>query len=54
MARRLKVPDRVLERAKAAVTVAAKKPTPPQPPVTRRLLPREKVERALKKLHPMD
>jgi hypothetical protein len=54
MASRVKVPNRVLERAKAAVTVAGKKPTPPQAPVTKRLLPREKVERALKKLHPMD
>lgn len=56
MKKRIKIPEAVLVRAKAAVEQApAKKPAPP--PVassTRRPLAREKVISALKKLHPMD
>jgi hypothetical protein len=55
--RRVKVPGTVLERAREVVASAPpKKPAPP-PVVSRaKLLPREKVIAALKKLksHPMD
>lgn len=56
MATRQKLPTSVLARAKAVATAAAtKKPTPPpEPAKARKLLPREKVIRALQKLHPMD
>lgn len=54
--RRLKIPESVLERAKAAAEqTAAKKPAPPsQPKQGRQPLARAKVIAALKKLHPMD
>lgn len=55
MATKLKVPATVLARAKAAATIApAKKPAPPAPVKAKKLMPREKVIRALQKLHPMD
>jgi hypothetical protein len=52
--KQVKIPTRVLARAKAAVELASpKKPVPPahQP---RKTLAREKVIAALRKLHPMD
>lgn len=52
MPTKAKVPAQVLTRAKALAV--NKKPSPPMAPVARPLLPREKVVRALKKLHPMD
>ena len=53
--KRLKVPETVLTRAKAAAsTVPVQKPQPPELPKVRRTLAREKVVAALKKLHPMD
>jgi hypothetical protein len=55
MATKMKVPGAVLARARAAATAsAAKKPAPPEPVKAKKLLPREKVIRALQKLHPMD
>jgi len=56
MATKMKVPVAVLARARAAATAtaAAKKPAPPEPVKANKLLPREKVIRALQKLHPMD
>ena len=55
MKKRIKIPEAVLVRAKAAVEQApAKKPAPPPVVSTRRPLAREKVISALKKLHPMD
>ncbi|MBE2251226.1 MAG: hypothetical protein IAE78_16925 [Myxococcus sp.] len=53
MASKVKVPVAVLARAKAVAT-GAKKPAPPEPVKAKKLLPREKVIRALQKLHPMD
>lgn len=57
MKKRIKIPETVLARAKAAVEQApAKKPAPPPPSTatSRRPLARAKVIAALKKLHPMD
>jgi hypothetical protein len=55
MATKQKVPVMVLSRAKAATLAqASKKPQPPEAPRATKPLPREKVIRALKKLHPMD
>lgn len=54
MKRQVKIPSKVLARAKAAVEQASpKKPIPP-PHQPRKTLAREKVIAALKKLHPMD
>ena len=55
MKRKVKIPQAVLERARAAVEhTAAKKPVPPSAPRTQKPLARAKVIAALKKLHPMD
>lgn len=54
MSSKTKVPVQVLARAKAMTSATAKKPTPPEPVKAKKLLPREKVIRALQKLHPMD
>lgn len=57
MKKRIKIPETVLARAKAAVEQApAKKPAPPPPTpsTSRQPLARAKVIAALKKLHPMD
>ena len=56
MKKRIKIPETVLARAKAAVEQApVKKPAPPaQVSSTRKPLARAKVIAALKKLHPMD
>ena len=55
MATKQKVPVAVLTRAKSVATSdGGKKPHPPQAPRATKLMPREKVIRALKKLHPMD
>ena len=51
--RRVSVPTTVLDRA-AELTRLAVKPLAPPPPAKAKLLPREKVVAALKKLHPMD
>jgi hypothetical protein len=55
--RRLKLPETVLDRAReVALVVPAKKPAPPPASPRGKLLPREKVIAALKRLksHPMD
>lgn len=53
MATKTKVPVQVLARAKAVAS--GRKPAPPEPvKAKKQLLPREKVIRALQKLHPMD
>lgn len=44
----------VLARAKAAAGASTRKPAPSQPVKAKKLTPREKVVRALQKLHPMD
>ncbi|MBL8918528.1 MAG: hypothetical protein JNJ54_06675 [Myxococcaceae bacterium] len=50
-----RVPVQVLARAKAAAVTSTRKPTPSQPPKAKKqLTPRERVVRALQKLHPMD
>ncbi len=56
MKKRVKIPETVLARAKAAAEQApAKKPAPPPTASqARKPLAREKVIAALKKLHPMD
>jgi hypothetical protein len=55
MTTKQKVPVAVLSRAKAVtVAHAPKKPQPPEAPKVAKVMPREKVIRALKKLHPMD
>ncbi|MDX2011175.1 MAG: hypothetical protein SFW67_13330 [Myxococcaceae bacterium] len=55
MSTKQKVPVAVLSRARAvSVASAPKKPQPPEAPKAMKLMPREKVIRALKKLHPMD
>ena len=54
MKRQLKIPAKVLARARVAIEQASpKKPIPP-PHQPRKTLAREKVIAALKKLHPMD
>jgi hypothetical protein len=51
----VKVPAQVLANARAAAEqTQPKKPQPPPSPRGRRVLAREKVIKALKKLHPMD
>jgi hypothetical protein len=53
--KRIKIPEAVLVRARAAVEQApAKKPTPPPHASPKKPIAREKVIAALKKLHPMD
>lgn len=54
MKRQLKIPSKVMARAKAAVELSSpKKPIPP-PHQPRKTIAREKVIAALRKLHPMD
>ena len=55
MKKKLKIPQVVLERARAAAEgTPGKKPSAPPPPKHQRQLARAKVVAALKKLHPMD
>ena len=53
VAKRVKLPEQVLVRVQLMVD-AKRSPAPPEPPKARKLLAREKVVAALKKLHPMD
>jgi hypothetical protein len=53
--RKVKLPVAVVERAKAVVSKAGKKPQPTPAPSRRKPTPvRAKVVAALEKLHPMD
>lgn len=55
MATKSRVPVQVLARAKAVAVASTRKPSPSAQPVkAKKLSPREKVVRALQKLHPMD